>query len=223
MILSIEGIDGSGKGTQAKALVNALQGRFERVELVSFPRYGQSKGALLVQEYLNGRIYGATTDVLGPAMFFALDRLEALPFLMQYANSDAVCLVVDRYVASNIAHQTCKELNLQVRRAYQDEIFRIEHEILGIPKPNATIIFNIDPLLAQDRVLMKDARAYTSESQDIHERNLGHLQNAATCYQELVERDFYENVFQFTISSEELPEAVTSRVVRSLTTFLERG
>ena len=54
-LIDIEGIDGSGKGTQAALLTGSLREQGYSVELVSFPQYGKTTFALGIADFLNGR------------------------------------------------------------------------------------------------------------------------------------------------------------------------
>ncbi len=59
----IEGTDGSGKGTQVKALVERLQREGYNVAAFDFPQYDKDS-SYFVREYLNGN-YGSAESV-GP-------------------------------------------------------------------------------------------------------------------------------------------------------------
>lgn len=216
MIIALEGIDGSGKGTQAKLLVESLKSEFAQVKALSFPRYGVSRGAALVGEYLNGRLSVGIEDIWGPAMFFAMDRFEALGDLKSFSGAYGACLIVDRFVASNIAHQSCKEQDDRLRGRFQDEIFRIEHNILGIPEPDLTLFFDIDVTLAQTRILQKEKRDYTIEKLDLHERDRTYLERSAASYREVFSRGLYQNVLTFSAgdrNSDSIAADVSSSVL----------
>ena len=58
MLIAIEGIDGSGKGTQAARLCERLEESGMAVELLSFPRYSATRFGKAIGEFLNGR-FGA--------------------------------------------------------------------------------------------------------------------------------------------------------------------
>ena len=104
-LIAIEGIDGSGKGTQAQRLAQSLEAGGESVRLLSFPRYEQTAFGRRIGHFLNGR-YGQLdqVDPLLVSLLYAGDRFESKGVLLDaIAGCDVV--VLDRYVPSNIAHK----------------------------------------------------------------------------------------------------------------------
>ena len=71
----LEGLDGSGKATQAKLLADALRGQGRRVRQVSFPDY-ESDSSALVRMYLAGAFGTRPGDVnaYAASSFYAVDR-----------------------------------------------------------------------------------------------------------------------------------------------------
>src|SRR3954454_11151225 len=106
--VAIEGIDGSGKGTQAALLAETARTAGRRVASFSFPLYDENPFSVAVSDYLNG-VFG-TVDEVHPelaGLLYACDRFHARPSLeVALAGNDL--LVCDRYVASNAAHQGAK-------------------------------------------------------------------------------------------------------------------
>src|SRR5579863_2980250 len=100
----LEGIDGSGKGTQLDLLASEFGARGVACKKISFPNYGGFFGKL-VAKFLNGG-FGAL-DAVDPhfsALLYAGDRLEAKPGLEAVLATGEMVLA-DRYVGSNMAHQ----------------------------------------------------------------------------------------------------------------------
>ena len=99
MLLAFEGIDGSGKGTQAGRLAETATRAGYRVASFSFPRYDDNPFSVAVAAYLNGELGGL--DEVHPqlsALLYACDRFHARPELVAaLAENDLV--VCDRYVA----------------------------------------------------------------------------------------------------------------------------
>src|SRR5579863_3042937 len=106
-LIVIEGIDGAGKGTQADLLARAFQERGIPFVKFGFPRYESSFGRLIAQ-FLNGE-FGplAAVDAHFSALLYAGDRFEAKPDLEAALHSGQT-VVTDRYIASNLAHQTAR-------------------------------------------------------------------------------------------------------------------
>src|ERR1700720_3262175 len=104
-LIALEGIDGSGKRTQLDLLAQALDARGVATLRISFPRYESSFGKL-VARYLNGE-FGSleTVDPHLSALLYAGDRLEAKAEIQAELAAGKIVLA-DRYVGSNLAHQS---------------------------------------------------------------------------------------------------------------------
>ena len=99
-LVVIEGLDGAGKRTLAKALTDALDARGAKVATGAFPRYGEDVHADLVHDGLHGRLGDLTDSVHGMSVLYALDRRGAADRIRaDLGRCDVVLL--DRYIASN--------------------------------------------------------------------------------------------------------------------------
>ena len=78
-LIVLEGIDGSGKATQARLLCQRLGEAGIAFREIDFPRYGKPSAAM-VQEYLNGNLGRDPGDVnaYAASMFYAMDRYACL-------------------------------------------------------------------------------------------------------------------------------------------------
>ena len=83
VLLAIEGIDGSGKGTQAAQLAETAAAAGHRVASFSFPLYDANPFSRAVAGYLNGE-FGSADEVHPElaAMLYAGDRFHARPRLV---------------------------------------------------------------------------------------------------------------------------------------------
>jgi len=79
-----------------------------RAETISFPRYGHTFFSASIAEYLNGQFSGVehTAPHLA-ALLFAGDRFESRDLLFQ-ADATHDVVILDRYVASNMAYQSAR-------------------------------------------------------------------------------------------------------------------
>ncbi len=180
-LIALEGIDGTGKGTQARLLAAALREQGVAVELFSFPAYAATLAGGLVAAYLNGELgEPAAIDSRLTAVLFALDRFELKGALERALDSGAVALC-DRYVGSNLAHQVARA-PAGAKPALRALIERLEHEIFGLPRPSLVLYLDMPDALAQERVLKKAPRGYTKKQLDAHESDRAHLKAALAEY-----------------------------------------
>jgi dTMP kinase len=193
LFIVIDGTDGSGKGTQAKKLVERLQQEGRAVELLDFPRYG-SPSAHFVEKYLRGE-YGGIKDVSARAAsyFYALDRYDA-SFELRQKLAEGTIVISNRYTSASKGHQTAKIDDLAQRQAFIDWLNELEYETLGIPKPHLTILLRVPWEIGYELVAKKDERGYLDgRKRDIHEADRDHLRAAEQAYSKLPEMDRHEN------------------------------
>ena len=78
-LIVLEGLDGSGKGTQTKLLAESLKGRGVPLRHVTFPDY-DSPSSALVRMYLDGEFGSEPEDVnaYAASAFYAVDRLSLI-------------------------------------------------------------------------------------------------------------------------------------------------
>ncbi len=184
LFLVIEGTDGSGKGTQVKLLIKKLTESGYDIETFDFPQY-ESPSSYFVKEYLDGK-YGSAEEV-GPytgSIFFALDRYEAAPRIKQAIDQGKV-VIANRFTGSNMAHQGTKFDNDEERNGYFMWLEAIEFKMLGIPKPDLSVVLRVPAEIAQKLVDQKEARTYTDKKRDLHEADLGHMKKSVKVYDDL--------------------------------------
>ena len=98
-LIAFEGLDQSGKQTQAELLRDRLKQEGHKARLVSFPDYGTSIGEEIARALQGEREYGP--DVM--QLLYIANRYERKPDLLRWLNG-GLMLVSDRYTASSIAY-----------------------------------------------------------------------------------------------------------------------
>ena len=108
-LVVLEGLDGSGKGTQAKLLAQALAGRGVPLRPVTFPDYS-SPSSSLVKMYLNGEFGSAPEDVnaYAASAFYAVDRFASFRKDWGGDYRQGKLILCDRYATSNMVYQMGK-------------------------------------------------------------------------------------------------------------------
>lgn len=184
MLFAIEGIDGAGKGTLAKNLLRLARSGGVTAASLSFPRYGETRFAELIGQYLNGR-FGALDEV--PVRFAALlyagDRFESRDRLLELMSTHDL-VILDRYVASNIAYNTAK-LPADEQADFMAWIDETEFGIFDLPVPELTCLLETGTETADQLVSEKGARGYTSEDRDLHEADREFMVRVAALYDRL--------------------------------------
>jgi dTMP kinase len=164
-LIAIEGIDGSGKRTQMDLLAAALAAveGGQNIYSTGFPQYDSWFGKM-VGQFLNGDF--GTLDTVDPhftALLYAGDRFEAKPKLEAALNNGQIVLV-DRYIGSNLAHQTARVPTAQ-RDSFRRWIEHLEYEIYDLPREDLILYLRVPPSEAQRLVVQKSARSYTTAKQ----------------------------------------------------------
>ena len=151
MLICIEGIDASGKTTQAKLLVKNLNERGYEAVYTSEPTKGFF-GQILRQKILYGN---ERVPAVVEALLFALDRLEHIEKEIKPALEKEKIVVSDRYLYSSIAYQGAAGLD----PAWIEEINR------WAIKPDLAIYLDVPAEVVIKRLKRKRSVMETLENQ----------------------------------------------------------
>ena len=175
-LIVIEGLDGSGQGTQAAELANNLAIRGAPVRKVSFPDYASDSSAL-VKMYLSGQFGKDPQDVnaYAASTFYAVDRFASFKRDWGDFYQGGGIVVADRYTTSNAVHQ-CSKLPQEQWDAFLAWLFDFEYHLLGIPSPDLVVYLSVDPAVSQR--LMTGRYQGDESKKDIHEGNLAYLRRS---------------------------------------------
>lgn len=222
-LIVLEGIDGSGKRTQADLLARALAARGAPPVRLSFPNYESFFGRM-VARYLNGAF--GPLDAVDPhfaALLYAGDRLEARP-AMQAALAEGRVLLADRYIGSNLAHQSAR-VAPEAREDFLAWLRRLEYEVYGLPREDVVIYLRVPAAQAQRLVDAKRARGYTERQRDLQEASLAHLEAAAAAYDRLSEQANWVRVecFDAARGAMRAPEAIHGEVLAAVEARVSGG
>jgi dTMP kinase len=135
-LIAFEGLDQSGKQTQAELLRDRLKQDGYKSRVVSFPDYATSIGEEIARALQGEREYGP--DVM--QLLYVANRYERKPDLQRWLDGGLI-LVSDRYAASSIAYGEAQGLD----PAWLTEMQKF------LPPATATILLDIAPETAARR------------------------------------------------------------------------
>ena len=158
MLIAFEGLDQSGKATQAQHLRAALEQDGRRVRLLSFPDYETPIGQELRKALDGQRDY--PPDVM--QLLYVANRFEFRPRLEQWLR-DGHVVICDRYRASSVAYGEA----LGVDPGWLEEIQRL------LPRADVTILLDIRPEVGVAR---------KRQGRDVFERDTGLLARVRESY-----------------------------------------
>ena len=191
-LIVIEGLDGSGKATQANLLYERLSRNFEKVKKVTFPDY-ESDSSAPVRMYLSGKLSDKPDGVnaYAASSFYAVDRYISFKTNWEKLYKDGGFIVADRYTTSNGVHQ-CSKLPKEEWNSFMDWLYDYEYKKTGIPKPDAVIYLDMSPEVSQ-RLMSKRYQGDESKK-DIHEKDKEYLEKSRKAAYFCVEHDSWTRI-----------------------------
>jgi dTMP kinase len=162
-LIAFEGLDQSGKQTQAARLADALARGGHQVHQLSFPDYETAIGVEIGHALRGGRDYAADTLQL----LYIANRYEYRPRIEAWLAAGAI-VVCDRFLASSVAYGEAQGLD----RQWLLDVQR------GLPRPSLTVLLDIAPDASLTR---KQA------DRDKFERDLALLERVAAAYRRMSE------------------------------------
>ena len=129
-LVAFEGLDQSGKQTQAERLLGAFRAAGHGAEFLTFPAYDTAIGAEIDRALHGEREYAADTLQL----LYIANRFEFRPRIESWLDAGTM-VVCDRYLASSIAYGEAQGVDGR----WLTEIQRL------LPQPSLTILLDIPP------------------------------------------------------------------------------
>ena len=197
VLIAFEGLDQSGKETQAQLLRDRLRQNGNKSRVVSFPDYGTSIGEEIARALQGERDY--PSDVM--QLLYVANRYERRSDLERWLAGGLV-IICDRYVASSIAYGTAQDLD----PAWLTDIQRF------LPEPNLTVLLDIMPETAARRKAV---------GRDRYERDLALLNRVRKSYLEQLQETWVR--VDGEQSKEDVAEEVFSSVALRLASLLSTG
>src|SRR5438128_8667778 len=164
VLIVLEGLDQSGKQTQAELLRDRLKEDGRKARLLSFPDYGTSIGEEIARALQGEREYGP--DVM--QLLYIANRYERKPDLHRWLDGGLI-LVSDRYTASSIAYGEAQGLDA----AWLTDIQKF------LPAAALTIMLDIAPETAVQRKAVDRDRYERDLAMQAHVRESYRRQAAA--------------------------------------------
>ena len=163
-IIVIEGIDGSGKETQTRLLVDWLKHHLgKEVSTFDFPSYNRSPFGRIIGRYLKGEFGDPVImDPFEIALLYAGDRMHSRSEL-EAALDQGHIVVLNRYVPSNLAYG-CAKLRILNRHSERDHLVAfnrlIEYGAARLPKPDLVVVLDVNCKVASTMIDSKAPRQY---------------------------------------------------------------
>lgn len=157
-LIVLDGNDGSGKATQARLLQERLTREGTAAECVDFPAYGRNLFGSLVGECLAGtRGDFLNLDPRIASTLYAADRFESSAAIRALLETGTT-VIADRFSSANAIHQGGKIPDEGERIAFLSWLDRMEHGVLGVPRPDLVIYLEV-PVEASLLLLAEKRRA----------------------------------------------------------------
>ena len=194
-LIVIEGTDCSGKETQSNLLVENLNRLGKKTEKYCFPRYTSPTGKIIAGPYLGKPDYGegyfkegaSNVDPKVASLYFAADRKYNIHEIQEKLDK-GINVVVDRYIDSNLAHQSSKISSEKERKKMFHFLNTLEYKLLELPKADITIFLYMPLECAK---ILKSNR---QEKPDQHEIDENYLLNSERMYLYLAKKKKYIKV-----------------------------
>jgi dTMP kinase len=193
LLIAFEGLDQSGKQTQAERLRAFVESRGRSTHLLDFPEYQTHIGQEIHQALHGGRDY--PPDVL--QLLYVANRYERKP-MIERALADGTIVICDRYLASSIAYGEAQGVD----PGWLADVQR------HLPAPTLTIVLDIAPETAAGRKIA---------NRDRYERDLSLLSRVRASYQRQAAQPGW-----LLINGDRAKDAVAADVVNAIAPLLER-
>jgi dTMP kinase len=219
--LVVEGVDGSGKSTQLRLIMDYLAQKDIAYRYLHFPRTDSRVYGEMIARFLRGD-FGSihAVDPYLVALLYAGDRMDASRMIREWIQ-DGYLVLLDRYVYSNIAFQCAKLPQQEQKEKLRDWILELEYGYNQIPRPDLNILLDVPFSFTQKKLTetrVGSERDYLRGQRDIHEEDLDFQQRVREMYlwQARTFSDLSIISCNDNLGSMLAPEAIFSRIIQEI-------
>jgi dTMP kinase len=199
--ISFEGGEGAGKTTQAERIVDALSQA--GIEAVLTREPGGTFGAEAIRDLVLSGSHDRWSGMTELLLMYAA-RLDHVEKLIKPSLERGVWVLCDRFSDSSMAYQG------YARGLGPDRVAAVHTAVMDGFAPDMTILFDIDPILAQKRVETRgeDLSRFDTEELEFHK-------TLRTAFQKIAEA----NSDRFhTVDAASSRDAITAQIKHALMT-----
>jgi dTMP kinase len=187
MLVAVEGLDQSGKATQAQHLRDRLRASGYKSRVASFPDYGTFLGEEIARSLQGERDYGPEAMQL----LYVANRFERKADIDRW-HAAGLIVLFDRYIASGVAYGEAQGLDPDWLTLLQ----------VSLPQPELTILLDIAP---------ETAVARKTVGRDRYERDLDLLTRVRQSYLRQAEQPHWVR-----IDAQQAPDVVAAEMAAAI-------
>lgn len=200
LFVCIEGIDGCGKTTQAKLLIDRLKENGNVVSLYSYPTHDSRYGKIIREEFLAGKIEMSVEEQF---LLYLLDMQSDKKKILGELSSGNI-VMSERYFISTIAYQSAGNFDYEKAKAVE--------EIMALPRPDIVFYIDLEPEIAFERKKkqkgktdrFESAKDYMNKVRNVYEKLYAERYGAKTWIRidgKRSEREISDLIFATVINS----------------------
>ena len=206
-LITLEGIDGSGKTTQLELLADHL--RQKNLEVITTREPGGTPLGKKLRE-----VFLETKDKIAPRaelLLFAADRSQHIEFLIKPALEQNKIVISDRFADATFAYQGAG-------RGFSEDLVNevIEIATNGL-KPDLTIFYDLPIEISQARTISADAKDRKNNRMDAEKKDF--YERVRNAYLKIAAREPERFII---IEADGTIEEIQSKTISVMTDFLEQ-
>ena len=215
LLITVEGVEGSGKSTQIQRLVARLSRLGLPLEVSKEPG-GTALGCVLRQLLLETHESGETWAPKAELLLFYADRAQHLDRRVLPALEAGKIVLLDRFDDSTRAYQGAQGISDSI-------LDRLSAVVLGRLKPHLTILLDVDPVLSLVRVQARNGAAVDFRETRFDEETLAFHQLVRSRFLAIAQKEPQRVVIVAAQdSADQVEEAIWAKVAPLLRTAGKR-
>ncbi|MFO7967497.1 MAG: dTMP kinase [Archaeoglobaceae archaeon] len=201
MVIDFEGIDGSGKRTQAENLRNSFRSDVYKVVLYSYPDYNSSYGKL-IKDFLDNKINLNPDEQF---LLYLIDIIKDREDIRKKIN-EGYMVILDRYIPSTIAYQCANNFDYQKAK----DMIRL----VDVTLPNIIVYLDTPVKTSGERKIKQ------KNHKDRFEGDAALLKKVKDYYERMIEESFPSRWLRVN-GTKEIKE-ISEEIYQTINNFMER-